>query len=232
MCYSYKSLPLIVLGGLLLAGGMQSCRDGKRYHEAVTEDIHEPASRGLASILAFQEELNGEFRDPEISPLSPEQIGGFPGLDFFEPDTTYQVMAQLVRTPGALPFEMPTTTDRMALERTYGILRFELQGRSFELEVYQSPDLLMQEGFEDYLFLPFTDATNGKETYEGGRYIDLRIPSGDSILLDFNTAYNPYCAYNPKYSCPIVPSVNDLDIPVYAGVRAYRKPQTPIRQAP
>lgn len=227
----HKTLSWIVLGGMLSAGFL-SCRDGKRYHEPASVEIHEPPSRGFASIQAFQDEINTEFRDPEISPLPPEKIGGFPGLDFFEPDTAYQVMARLVRTPGALPFEMPTTTDRMALERTYGILRFELQGRPFELEVYQSPDLMMQEGFEDYLFLPFTDASNGKETYEGGRYIDLRIPQGDSILLDFNTAYNPYCAYNPKYSCPIVPSVNNLDIPVYAGVRAYRKNQAPIRQTP
>lgn len=216
----------------MLSTSMISCGDGKRYHESAAVEIQQPPSMGLGSIRAFQDEINAEFRDPEISPLPPERIGGFPGLEFFEPDTNYQVMAQLVRTPGALPFEMPTTTDRMALERTYGILRFELQGRPFELEVYQSPDLMMQEGFEDYLFLPFTDATNGKETYAGGRYMDLRIPEGDSILLDFNTAYNPYCAYNPKYSCPIVPSVNNLDIPIYAGVRAYRKPQAPLRQTP
>jgi uncharacterized protein (DUF1684 family) len=79
----------------------------------------------------------------------------------------------------------------------------------------------LEEAYVDYLFLPFSDATNGNETYSGGRYIDLRIPTSDSVLIDFNKAYNPYCAYNPKYSCPIVPKQNRLPIPVRAGVKAF-----------
>ncbi|MBC2839889.1 DUF1684 domain-containing protein [Robiginitalea sp. SC105] len=221
-----KALPGIALAGFLITGGLSSCRDGKRYHEepeTAAAEVSEVPPGGLGAILKFQDELNTEFRDPEQSPLPRNLIQSFAGLAFFEPDTAYQVMARLVRTPEALPFEMPTTTERMSTERKYGNLQFELMGNTYTLEVYQSPELLMEEGFEDYLFLPFTDATNGEETYEGGRYMDLRIPRGDSILLDFNTAYNPYCAYNPKYSCPLVPSVNNLDIPVRAGVKAYRK---------
>lgn len=172
---------------------------------------------------AFQEKINAEFRDPDTSPLPNEERGAFKGLAFFEADTSYQVWARLVRTPEALPFDMPTTTERMTRERQYGTLYFELMGRPFSLQVYQNVDLMQQEGLEDYLFLPFTDETNGKETYSGGRYIDLVIPQSDSILLDFNTAYNPSCAYNAKYSCPIVPEVNHLDAEIRAGVMKYAK---------
>ena len=80
---------------------------------------------------------------------------------------------------------------------------------------------MQQEKYRDYLFLPFTDNTNGEQTYTGGRYIDLSIPDGDTIVVDFNKAYNPYCAYNKKYSCPIVPSVNNLDTEIRAGVKAF-----------
>jgi uncharacterized protein (DUF1684 family) len=73
------------------------------------------------------------------------------------------------------------------------------------------------------LFLPFLDNSNGGDSYGGGRYIDLRIPSDNELDIDFNTAYNPYCAYNEKYSCPIVPRVNYLDLEVRAGVKVFLK---------
>ena len=222
-CSVKISLAGCLLGVLILVG----CRDGKRYHtEAEVIATQQAQSNkavvtGIQSILDFQEELNAEFSDPETSPLSIEALRTFDGLPFFNPDTTYQVWARLERSPQALVFDMPTTTDRLARERRYGVLTFNLNGADFQLEVYQSPDLIMQEGMEDYLFLPFADRTNGETTYDSGRYMDLRIPAGDSILLDFNRAYNPYCAYNVKYSCPIVPEVNRIETEVQAGVRYY-----------
>ena len=208
---------------LLLCLGHFSCDGGKRYHTEEPLQASESLGSGMASILAFQKRLNAEFRDPDTSPLPDRYRKDFESLDFFEPDTTYQVWARLARSPEALPFDMPTNTDRLARERKYGTLYFELKGQPMSLEVYQSPELIMQEGYENYLFLPFTDATNGTETYSGGRYIDLRVPQGDSLLLDFNRAYNPTCAYNPKYSCPIVPPVNRLEAEIRAGVKAFRK---------
>jgi uncharacterized protein (DUF1684 family) len=118
---------------------------------------------------------------------------------------------------------MPTTTERKSQEVVYGIARFELHGQYFELEIYQNQELMLKEGYEDYLFLPFLDETNGNGTYSGGRYIDLSIPDGDTIIIDFNKAYNPYCAYNKKYSCPIVPRVNQLNTAVNAGVKEFKK---------
>ena len=208
-----------------------ACRDGKRYHDETTQTpkAHSAtkSATGLKAILDFQKRQNADFADPDVSPLRGEAFSQFPGIEFFPADTTYQVWARLELSPEALPFEMATTTERIARERKYGMLYFQLHGQAFQLEVYQSPDLMLQEGFEDYLFLPFTDRTNGESTYEGGRYMDLRIPEGDSILLDFNKAYNPYCAYNPEYSCPIVPPVNHLDIEVLAGFKAYRPNESP-----
>lgn len=209
--------------GLLLCLGCLSCDGGKRYHTEEPTQTTDTLRGGMGAILAFQKRLNAEFRDPDSSPLPDRYRKDFEGLEFFEPDTSYQVWARLVRSPEALPFDMPTTTDRLARERKYGTLYFELKGQPMSLEVYQSPDLILQEGLENYLFLPFTDATNGGETYSGGRYIDLRIPEGDSVLVDFNRAYNPSCVYNPKYSCPIVPQVNRLEVEIRAGVKVFRK---------
>ncbi len=206
---------------LLFLGFLSSCGDGKKYHDEITPKAV-PADSTLASIITFQNELNREFSDPETSPLPDRYRKDFEGLEFFDPDTSYAVVAQLTRTPEAVPFLMPTNTDRQSREVVYGLLNFELKGQNFQLEVYRNEELKSEEGYEDYLFLPFTDETNGKETYEGGRYIDLQIPEGDSIELDFNKAYNPYCVYNKKYSCPLVPPQNHISTAVLAGVKAFK----------
>ncbi|WP_430906399.1 DUF1684 domain-containing protein [Maribacter sp. 2-571] len=208
---------------LFLIGAMVfSCKGEKKYHDeprsvSVTDSIG-----ALAAIRAFQDDMNEEFKNPETSPLPDRYRKDFESLDFFEADTTYQIRARLERTPESIPFLMPTTTERTSKERVYGIVRFQLKGKAFELEVYQNEALMQEEGYADYLFLPFTDITNGELTYGGGRYLDLRIPEGDVIVLDFNRAYNPYCAYNKKYSCPLVPAKNHVDLPVRAGVRAFK----------
>ena len=171
----------------------------------------------------FQRELNAEYKDATSSPLKDKDRRHFEGLNFFKFDSTYIVKANLKRTPDTEWFDMKTTTSRVSPERIYGILTFELKGQNYSLNVYQGKDIMKREGFEDYLFLPFLDDTNGEESYGGGRYIDLRIPEGDTIEIDFNKAYNPYCAYNEKYSCPIVPRVNYLALSVRAGVKAFKK---------
>jgi uncharacterized protein (DUF1684 family) len=200
---------------------MVSCGQEKKYHDAKPNIESMTKSDKLADILLFQEELNAEFKNPESSPLPDRFRIHFESLDFFEPDTNYIVEAELVRTPEALPFSMPTTTGRESTEVVYGIAKFTLNGKDHELEIYQSPELITQAEYEDYLFLPFTDNTNGEETYGGGRYLDLRIPKGNKIILNFNKAYNPYCAYNKKFSCPIVPKVNNLDTELKVGVKAF-----------
>src|SRR6056297_177435 len=199
------------------------CKDGKKYHDEKIEITTETTSDKIAAVLEFQQSLNAEFKNPEQSPLPDRFRSEFESLDFFAPDTTYVVTANLVRTPQALPFLMPTNTDRESKEKVYGIATFSLNGKEHALEIYQNAETIQEKGYEDYLFLPFTDATNGVQTYDGGRYLDLRIPLGNEIVLDFNKAYNPYCAYNPKYSCPLVPPVNNLDTKILAGVKNFKK---------
>lgn len=198
------------------------CGQEKKYHKPEQENkLVLPDA--LAGILEFQKELNEEYRDPETSPLPDRYRKNFDGLDFFAPDTNYVIVAKFERTPNAIPFMLATTTDRKTEELLYGIAHFELNGEKQELEIYQSLGLIDQEEYKDYLFLPFLDNTNGEETYAGGRYIDLTIPEGEQIVIDFNSAYNPYCAYNKKYSCPLVPKQNYLNTRVTAGVKDFKK---------
>jgi len=171
----------------------------------------------------FQKEINAEYKDATTSPLKDKDRKIFEGLDFFKFDSVYVVKATLKRTPDSQWFNMKTTTDRVSPERVFGVLTFDLKGGTYELNVYQGKDIMKREGFEDYLFLPFLDNTNGDGSYGGGRYIDLRIPDGDIMNIDFNTAYNPYCAYNDKYSCPIVPRKNYVATEIKAGVKVFQK---------
>ena len=177
----------------------------------------------IAGDTEFQREINSEYKDATTSPLKDKDRKNFKGLEFFEFDSTYVVNANLKRTPNSEWFKMQTTTSRVSDERIYGILTFQLKGKTYNLNVYQGKDLMTTEGYEDYLFLPFLDNTNGEDSYGGGRYIDLRIPKGNELIIDFNKAYNPFCAYNEKYSCPIVPRENYVDIEIRAGVKAFKK---------
>lgn len=208
---------------IFLLVGSTACKQEKKYHDLVQKDVVVAQTDKLADILKFQKELNKEFKNPETSPLPDRFRKDFESLNFFAPDTSYVMKVKFSRTPEAIPFLMPTTTDRKAKEVVYGIVEFSLNGKKHQLEIYQNQELMKEEGFEDYLFLPFTDHTNGEETYAGGRYIDLRIPKSDEFVIDFNKAYNPYCAYNKKYSCPIVPGINALDTKIIAGVKDFKK---------
>ncbi|MEO8933439.1 MAG: DUF1684 domain-containing protein [Xanthomarina sp.] len=171
----------------------------------------------------FQRNMNSDFKDVTKTPLKIKDRKSFKGLDFFKFDSTYVVKASFERTPDEIPFKMKSTTDRMPMYVKYGVATFELEGQEHQLNIYQSLDLMDEEGFEDYLFLPFLDTTNGDSTYGGGRYIDCKLPSNGFIDIDFNTAYNPYCAYNEKYSCPIVPRENYLNVKVEAGLKDFKK---------
>ncbi|MFS4481818.1 DUF1684 domain-containing protein [Hyunsoonleella sp. 2307UL5-6] len=199
----YKILTLVVLATFLVS---TSCAKKKRPIKGDT---------------TYQKKQNAFFKDASTSPLKKKDLKTFEGLDFFEFDSTYIVNAKLKRTPNNEWFNMKTTTKRVSEERIYGVLYFELNGKQHQLNIYQGKEAV-EEG-DDYLFLPFLDETNGLESYGGGRYIDSNIPKGNTLILDFNTAYNPYCAYNSKYSCPIVPRENYLKTRVEAGVKRFKK---------
>lgn len=183
--------------------------------------LYSQESKQFKEARKFQEKLNKEFSSKEESPLSEEDLKDFKSLDFFPIDSTFMVKAALTFHENSKSFEMKTTTDRLPVYKLYATANFNLDGKDYSLEIYQNEKLLLTPDYEDYLFLPFTDLTNGESSYGGGRYIDLRLPEGDSIVIDFNQSYNPYCAYNEKYSCPVPPKSNQLDTKVNAGVKAY-----------
>ncbi len=174
-------------------------------------------------VLKFQKKMNTEFKDKQHSPLTEEDIKTFESLEFYPIDTNYSVVAKLKKIENSVPFKMQTTTDRLPIYSIYAKVTFLINGTKYELNLYQSESILLSDSKDKYLFLPFTDLTNGNGSYEGGRYIDMEIPKGDTIIIDFNKSYNPYCAYNGKYSCPIPPQENHLNIEIKAGVKNYNK---------
>lgn len=175
----------------------------------------------LASIEKFQKELNAEYANAKTSPLLPEDLKDFQSLDFYPADEKFYVVAKFISTENEQPFEMKTTTARKPVYVKYGEAHFSIDGQDFKLNIYSNIELSKKKEYKDYLFLPFSDLTCGNESYIGGRYLDLEIPQGNTIVIDFNRSYNPYCAYNPKYSCPIVPLENDLKIEIRAGVQKF-----------
>ena len=173
------------------------------------------------AVEKFQNELNAEYADSKTSPLLPEDLKEFKSLDFYPANEKFFVVAQFVRTANEQPFEMKTSTDRKPVYVKYGEAHFSIEGQLFKLNIYRNIELSKKEQYKDYLFLPFSDLTCGDESYIGGKYIDLKIPQGDTVVIDFNRSYNPYCAYSPKYSCPKVPLENDLKIAIRAGVKKF-----------
>ena len=175
----------------------------------------------LASVEKFQKELNSEYAEAKTSPLLPEDLKEFKSLDFYPANDHFFVVAQFIRSENEQPFEMKTTTARKPVYVKYGEAHFSIDGQFFKLNIYRNIELSKKEQYKDYLFLPFSDLTCGNESYIGGKYIDMKIPQGDTIVIDFNTSYNPYCAYSHKYSCPKVPLENDLKIAIRAGVKKF-----------
>ena len=175
----------------------------------------------VAAVEKFQKDLNTEYADVKNSPLMAEDLAVFKTLDFYPISEKFFVIAKFVRTENEKPFEMKTSTTRKPMYVKYGEAHFEIDGKPFQLNIYQNIELSKLEEYKDYLFLPFSDLTCGKESYIGGKYIDMKTPTGDTIVIDFNKAYNPLCAYNHKYSCPKVPLENDLKIEIKAGVKKF-----------
>jgi hypothetical protein len=146
-------------------------------------------------------------------------------LHFFPADSNYRVTATFEKIDDNTGFKMPSQISSQDYYR-YGKISFKINGVACQLTVYQSKKLMHTDEYKDYLFIPFTDATNGTETYEGGRYIDISIPNiaNNKVIIDFNKAYNPYCCYTTGYNCPIPPKENALTIAINSGEMKYTKP--------
>lgn len=167
----------------------------------------------------YKEELNHEYAQAESSPLDEADLANFDSLPFFPFNLDFVVEARFEKFKKKKVAIMESSTARMPAYIIYGKLYFTLQGKELELTLYQSPELMKVPGLENYLFLPFTDLSNGESSYGGGRYLDFSIPEQEMVVLNFNKAYNPYCAYSDSYSCPVPPKNNFLDVFIEAGVQ-------------
>lgn len=147
-------------------------------------------------------------------------------INFFPVNEKYRVVAQFQTTKNNQWFEMPTSGRLKKVFRLYGTLTFKINDTLVHMNLYQSQGLMGSEEYKNYLFLPFTDLTTGIDTYESGRYIDLQINDiqNNQVVLDFNKAYNPYCAYvSGVYNCPIPPRENHLPVAILAGEKSFGK---------
>lgn len=157
------------------------------------------------------------------NPKSPLDHAGVKKLRFFKADTAFKVVCTFERTPDEVPFEMPTYSGDEKEFVKYGYITFELQGDTFQLAIYRNMRSLRLPQFQNSLFLPFKDLTNDVDSYGGGRYLNLSIKNirRNRLVLDFNKAYNPYCAYGDGWNCPIPPEENHLDLAIEAGEKDF-----------
>ena len=163
------------------------------------------------------------MRTDEKSPIPDEEKAIFKKLNYYKPNTEFRKVAVFTRFDQATHFLMKTSTERLPEYSVYGVVNFSHDGKKYSLNIYQNIELVKKPEYEKHLFVPFNDETNGKETYDGGRFLDLSETGADTLVLDFNLAYNPYCAYNHKYSCPIPPQSNNLNIKIEAGEKKWHK---------
>jgi uncharacterized protein (DUF1684 family) len=166
----------------------------------------------MSELDAFRIEKDDFFKHHPQSPLTPEQRGDFAGLQYFPENAALQLEVPVERLFDQQPMQMQTSTGGVQAYVRYGKFKFEVDGQPTELTIYQN---------ENGYFLPFVDSLAGKETYPAGRYLEPEPLPGDRFLVDFNIAYNPYCAYNEMWSCPITPAENRLKVPIRAGEQLF-----------
>jgi uncharacterized protein (DUF1684 family) len=145
-------------------------------------------------------------------------------LKFYPINENYRVVAKFEKVKNGSWFSMETSGTAKQVFRVYGIIRFTIHDTTLKLNIYQSQRLMAVAEYRDHLFLPFTDLTSGEETYAAGRYIDLNFDDilDNKVIIDFNKAYNPYCAYvSGKYNCPIPPRENNLSVAIPAGEKNF-----------
>ena len=166
----------------------------------------------MSELADSRAEKDSFFASSPESPLTAEQRKGFGGLNYFpeQPDLRLEITVDVL--PGTEQIEMQTSTGDVQVYIRHSRFQFRVDDQQAELTIYQGP-----QGY----FLPFVDALAGKETYPAGRYLEPEPLPGGRFLVDFNLAYNPYCAYNENWSCPLTPIENRLKVPIRAGEKLF-----------
>lgn len=172
----------------------------------------------IHEIEGFRKDKDSFFGSESDSPIPERERGRFKGLKYFPPASDYRVNARLTMFDKPEVVTMTTSKGTIRPYLKYGVFSFELQGKKLQLHAYKAAD----DPHDQSLFVPFADETSGKETYGAGRYLDIEEVRGDDHVLNFNLAYNPYCAYNENYVCPFPPRDNRLPVSVKAGEKNYK----------
>ena len=190
-----------LLGSVLLALGLTACGGGTSGPSGYAQEVmQERVQRDM------------QMREKE-SVIPPSRQSAFRGLDYYPVDTTYRYVVALQRRPAPDTVLVPESTGQVRPQVRIGEVAVPLPGGAATLTVFQGTS----DDPRGRLWVPFADATNGDSTYKAGRYVDLMRTEDDSVVVDFNRAYNPTCAYNPEFACPLPPRENRLDRPVPAG---------------
>jgi uncharacterized protein (DUF1684 family) len=169
--------------------------------------------KATSELEQFRANKDEFYAHDHRSPLTPTQQRSFKALSYFPENESLVIKTKIGRNvqPGAV--RMQTTKGEEQVYRRFGMVRFQVDGQPTQVTLFAS------DGSHE-LFLPFRDATSGKETYGAGRYLDLQARD-DEVVIDFNYAYNPYCAYNRDWNCPLPPAENWLKVPIRAGEKAF-----------
>lgn len=184
------------------------------------QDLVFGSDQYAASLQKARQEKNDSFRRLDGSPLSEAQRQTFDSLKFYAPDKAYRFEAQLETFAQRDTVPMALTTGQSEKYLRWGRASFILNKQEYKLTLF-----LKADGKDTTLFIPFTDRTNGFATYGGGRYLDAALPAAEDteVVLDFNAAYNPYCAYNDAFACPVPPQENRLAPEIKAGEKAFHE---------
>ena len=168
----------------------------------------------MTELEEFRKEKDDFFGDHPQSPLTREQKRDFHGLNYFPENDDLRLEVKAEEFPVKERIEMQTSTGDVQIYFRHSRFKFQVEGQDAELTIYES-----ENGF----FLPFVDSLAGKETYGAGRYLEPEPLPGGRFLIDFNMAYNPYCAYNEQWSCPLTPFENRLKVPIRAGEKLFHE---------
>jgi len=162
----------------------------------------------MSQLKYFRSEKDRFFASHPQSPLTAEQKQVFKGLNYYPENPALRLIVEVEELQHKDVLHIQTTTGGVQSYTRFGKFKFTIEGEEAELTIYA--------GHHDY-FLPFADSLAGKDTYGAGRYLEPEAQGNGKFLIDFNLAYNPYCAYNEQWSCPITPSENRLEVPIHAG---------------
>ncbi len=172
----------------------------------------------VRALIRFRAEKDDFFRSGRDSPLPQGELSTFRGLNYFEPDPAFRYETGLRRYANPEAVMVATSKGTRQLFNRVGFFEFTMEGELVRINAYQSADR-----DDPNLFIPFRDATSGKESYGAARYLDLEVEHDDQYAVDFNYAYNPYCAYSEDFVCPLPPRENWLPVAIRAGEKLYRQ---------